>query len=190
MELTSIRNKILVLGGACLLLTAAIVVTYAVMVMKRNAHMGRQQAMEVAAKYAVAQAKQQANYIRADLEVALDTARVLADTLAAVRDEKFDIEIGRAEVIGLLKSVLEKNPQFVGIYTAWEPDAFDQLDMAFANTEGHDASGRFIPYWSRSESGQILLEPLIDYESEGLGDYYQVPKNTHHECIIDPSFYN
>ncbi len=34
-----------------------------------------------------------------------------------------------------------------------------------------------------------MVEPLLDYDKEGPGDYYQLPKNTKNECIIDPYVY-
>ena len=189
MKFTSIRTKISLLGGMCLLITAALIVAYSAMSMKQHAITARQKAIDGAKKYARTQAKQIANHIRVELVAALDTARALTYTLAAIKDDDLKIEIGRDEVSGVLKNVLENNPQFVGIWTGWEPDTFDHLDIAFAHTEGHDASGRFIPHWNHIENGPLLLEPLVGYEEEGTGDYYLLPKHTKQECIIDPYVY-
>jgi len=189
MKFTSIRTKISLLGGICLLITAAIIVTYSAIAMKRNARVTRQKAIEMATKYARVQAKHTASSIKGELEAALDTARALTHMLAAIKDDEFNIEVSRDEVGGILKNVLEENSQFAGIYTGWEPDAFDNMDIAFAHTEGHDTTGRFIPHWSRAGSDQLLLEPLFDYEKEGTGDYYLVPKHTKQESIIDPYVY-
>ncbi|MCB0116886.1 MAG: HAMP domain-containing protein, partial [Caldilineaceae bacterium] len=77
----------------------------------------------------------------------------------------------------------------LGVYTLWEPNAFDGEDAAFVNAEGHDETGRFIPYWARGENGTVQLEALIDYEVDGAGDYYLCPKQTLESCIIEPFFY-
>ena len=54
---------------------------------------------------------------------------------------------------------------------------------------GMTRQGRFIPYWNRSKTGEIQVEPQINYEKEGPGDYYQRPRKTGRECIIDPYLY-
>jgi methyl-accepting chemotaxis protein len=84
---------------------------------------------------------------------------------------------------------LEDNPNFLGISTGWEPNAFDNSDADFANAEAHDATGRFIPYWVRDDKGTISHVALVDYDKEGLGEYYLCPKRTNGECILDPYLY-
>jgi len=37
--------------------------------------------------------------------------------------------------------------------------------------------------------GNIAVEALVDYDKEGDGDYYQLPKKTMTECPIDPYIY-
>ncbi len=74
-----------------------------------------------------------------------------------------------------MHDLLERNEQLLGIYTLWEPNALDGKDREYANKEAHDATGRFIPYVVRSD-GKIIVEASIDYDKEGTGDYYLVPK--------------
>ena len=62
----------------------------------------------------------------------------------------------------------------------------DNLDRQYQNQENHDGSGRFIPYWHRS-NGHIRVKPLVDYTSEGRGDYYLLPRNSGKETIFNPS---
>jgi methyl-accepting chemotaxis protein len=95
----------------------------------------------------------------------------------------------RDDINQMLKSVLQENPDFLGVYTAWEPNAFDGRDAAYANTPGTDASGRFIPYWKRAADGTPALEALVEHDQAGPGDYYQIPKKSKREAIIDPYTY-
>ncbi|MBB1126338.1 methyl-accepting chemotaxis protein [Thiospirillum jenense] len=95
----------------------------------------------------------------------------------------------RADLNSILRVVLENNSHFLATYTAWEQNAFDGLDSQFVNKEGTDASGRFIPYWSRNANGSIKLEPLVDYDKPGAGDYYLLPKQHQVEQVINPYFY-
>jgi methyl-accepting chemotaxis protein len=68
----------------------------------------------------------------------------------------------------------------------FEPNAFDGRDLEFVNTEGSDANGRFLPYWTRGSEGKIQVELLQDYD---VSDWYQCPKTTKVSCLIDPYVY-
>ncbi|NJN94739.1 MAG: HAMP domain-containing protein [Anaerolineales bacterium] len=180
--LKSIQAKIILWAGACLLLLAITLVAYAA-VSQTSA------AITMAEGQAVAIAKAEAAGVQAELEVAMDAARTLAEVLAAIKVKGNTLDLSRAEVNAMLRQVLADNPQFLGSYTLWEPNAFDGRDAEFINAEGHDATGRFIPYWVRGEQGQIHVEPLVDYETEGAGDYYLLPKKTKQEQILEPYLY-
>ena len=46
-----------------------------------------------------------------------------------------------------------------------------------------------MPYWIRGDAGKGVVEALVDYDTAGVGDYYQQPKLQGHEMIIDPYTY-
>jgi methyl-accepting chemotaxis protein len=182
-QLKSIQIKIVLWAGLCLLLVAVGIIAYA-------AFAERAAMLESAQKEATAAAQSEAAAVKAEIEVGLDAARTLAQQFAGLvvaRQAGAGVP-SRDQVNAMLRQVLASNPSFLGVYTLWEPDAFDGRDAAYANTEGHDATGRFIPYWVRS-GDQIILEPLQGYETEGVGDYYLVPKRTLQESLIDPYVY-
>lgn len=181
MKFKSIKTKLVVTVGICLVGVIAFLVTYSSISMHRDA-------IESAKKHALEVAGQYASRIDTEVEVALDAARILAQTLSTVKDPESPLEIGRDQVNNILKNVLEKNKSFFGTYTLWEPEAFDQMDAAYVNLPGHDHTGRFIPYWTKSDE-EMVLEPLLDYTVEGIGDYYQIPKKTRKEAIIEPYMY-
>ncbi|WP_052402844.1 ATP-binding protein [Methanococcoides methylutens] len=91
----------------------------------------------------------------------------------------------RDEVNDMLKGILLENPQLVGVYVGYEPNAFDGKDAEFIGEEGHDETGRFIPFWNRI-NGLISVEPLVDYETS---EYYQLPKKLKQTVVIEPYFY-
>ncbi len=64
----------------------------------------------------------------------------------------------------------------------------DNKDAEFADKEGHDNTGRFIPYWNRG-GGKIIVEPLAGYDQPGDGDYYLMSQRTGNETILDPYEY-
>ncbi len=181
-----IQKKIVVWAGICLFITSGSIIAFAAFSMKSEAVSMRADEIETAKKFAVEAAQKIAGRIDAELEGVLYSARTLAQTFSGIKDEDNLVELGREEVNSILRIVLYRNSRFVGVYTAWEPDAFDEMDKGFINDEGHDGTGRFIPYWNRNENGEIAVEALVDYENKGPGDYYQVPKNTKVEAVIEP----
>jgi methyl-accepting chemotaxis protein len=95
----------------------------------------------------------------------------------------------REMVDAALKRLLMDNPFAVGLSTGWEPDAFDGKDAEYKGKPGHDASGRYVPYAIRS-NGAAVIEALVDYDKDGAGDYYQVPKKTGKDLLTEPYTYN
>jgi PAS domain S-box-containing protein len=124
-------------------------------------------------------------YVKADLETAMVTVRTLSYTFQEV---KLSQQTSRETINKMLLQVLKDNPQFVAAWTLWEPNAFDGMDSDYKNKLGSDETGRFIPYFSK-QNGEIHLEPLVNYKSQGAGDYYLIPKETQRETIIEPYLY-
>ncbi len=130
--------------------------------------------------------KEHAAEINVELEVAMDAARTLAQIFEGY--ETLDLDERRADYSKMLKTIVEKNPGFLGASTGWEPNVLDGRDREFVNAPGHDGTGRFIPYWSRF-GGPVELSALVDYEKEGAGDYYILPMRTGREQVIEPYEY-
>lgn len=85
----------------------------------------------------------------------------------------------------ILRETLAQNPQYLGVWSVWEPNALDGRDCDFANSPGHDRTGRFIPVWNRS-GGTMHVEPNIGYDVPGYGDWYLVPMQRRAETVMDP----
>ncbi len=94
----------------------------------------------------------------------------------------------RETMNGIFDRLMADNPFALGVSTGWEPNAFDGRDADYANRPGHDATGRYIPYFVRSE-GKVGMEALVDYDKPGPGDYYQVPKATGKDFLTEPYSY-
>ncbi len=188
MKLKSIKAKITFVAGAGLLTISAIIVLCSVIVIKGDAEYQYNEAAESSKNHTSALASRYAGNVREKLSLHFAIARTLAETLSGIKDEEIGVELGRDEVNGLLKTVLKRNPRIVGIYTCWELNAFDGMDKGFENVEGHDQTGRFIPYWSRGDGGKISQEPLQYYEDEGKGAFYLQARNEKKECVLNPFF--
>ncbi len=123
------------------------------------------------------------NLVKADLDLAIDSARTMAQMFEGIRNSA---TVPQRELLNdMLKKVLELSPEFLGVWTCWEPNALDGNDKAFAGKEGHDDSGRFIPYWYR-DGYNVGLAPLDSYNVPGDGDYYQLALKSGKETILDP----
>lgn len=120
----------------------------------------------------------------------IDRTIALLETLEAAmtqmrRDQKQD----REAVVSLLQQVLSTHPNLLGVYTLWEPEAFDGQDAANRyKTSYDDATGRFLPYVVRQD-GAIRIHALENYEDEIAGSYYQIPKHSKKLSLIEPYSY-
>jgi len=138
-------------------------------------------------KSSEAAAKENAAIIKAELEVALDSARTLSQALSAF--EEFPSGSRRQICSSILYKIAEGNERFLGAWACFEPDALDGMDSKYKDKEGYDETGRFIPYWTRGEAG-ITLSPLTDYSVEGAGDYYLKAFESGAETILEPYEYD
>lgn len=171
-----LRLFVFIVGIVAVLLAAV------VMFISINA---RNLSMESARVLAEAESRQYAAAIENVLEVRMQSARTLADSIGALKMGGYT---DRELVKEILKNSLEYNPDFFGIWTCWEPNAFDGQDERYRFFPGHDGSGRFIPYFYRS-NGTIQLASLEYYDQEGDGDYYLLPLRTGREALLEPFSY-
>jgi two-component sensor histidine kinase/methyl-accepting chemotaxis protein len=130
-----------------------------------------QQSVEMSANYA--------NKFDADMKANFAIAKTISNTMDSYGASD------REEVLGILKNLLIENPNLLGTYVAYEPNAFDGKDAEFVNASGHDSTGRFVPYWNKM-NGPIGLDPLLHYEHS---DYYQLPKETKGDLLTEPYYY-
>ncbi|MEA9565215.1 methyl-accepting chemotaxis protein [Xanthomonas sp. WHRI 8932A] len=163
-----------VIASLCFGLTAAITYWQSSRALSASA----QATMQNAARY-------QAEQIGSELGQALTTGQSLATSLLVQRANG---GISRDTAAAVIHDQLQDHPEWVGMGTLWEAQAFDGKDSDFANAKGHDATGRFMTYWGRD--GQTLVrEPLTDYETPGLGDWNLKPRTLLRQTVAEPYDY-
>jgi methyl-accepting chemotaxis protein len=123
-----------------------------------------------------------ADLIQLYLEIPLDEIRAVAQIAGHLDD--FPPEERRVELNFMLESLCEANPDFVGVWAAFEANALDGMDAAFANTPGTDGTGRFGSYYQHV-NGAVILSPLGNFSTE---DYYQTSFRSGKEGLIEPYF--
>jgi methyl-accepting chemotaxis protein len=116
----------------------------------------------------------------------------LAEVLKSLHESGTPREIA----LTILRSALNGHHELLGVYAAFEPDAFDGKDEAYRNQSalGSDHSGRFLPYFNRIDDSVRLetLTGLDDSSTEGFlakNAWYTCPKQTLKPCTLGPIFY-
>lgn len=122
-------------------------------------------------------------FIETIIKNVYDTNKTLAKTFESFQD--IPPENRRSYFNSLQKEILRDSEKFIDVWTVWAPNALDKLDYKFKNTEGHDNSGRFIPYWTKV-NGKISMVPLTEYASSF---WYEKPKTSQHGILIEPNKY-
>ncbi|MEH0076105.1 methyl-accepting chemotaxis protein [Pannonibacter anstelovis] len=139
-----------------------------------------------------------AEVIRSEVTSAFMAARGMAksiEVIAAAGPDATAPDKRRAQLNGILLSVLKDNELFNGTYSAIEPDALDGADAQYTGNAamGSDKTGRALPYWTRDAAGKIDVQPLVEYDSadrhaNGLvkGGWYLGPQKTGQESVLAP----
>lgn len=122
--------------------------------------------------------------VKQEIDYASQTAKTLSHTFESM---KLRNVTDRQLFNETIKQVLVDNEKLLGIYSVWNRDAFDGLDEHFINQEGHDDSGRLIPYWVRN-NGEIEVQPMEGYNNLD-NDYYYPVIETGVERVIEPLLY-
>lgn len=150
------------------------------------------------------------NIRETNLEKAATTARALSDAFGqAIHTEMNEIasdlsslsldigtavskgEMTRTEALDTIKNRLSRYPDTTGFGIGFEPNALDGLDANYVNqtTLGSDANGRFLPYVTRGDNGQIKVETLTGYDDPNEGTWYLTPKSTKKPYVTEPYSY-
>lgn len=200
MNLNSVRMKIAAIAGVCLVISSTVLVGYSLYSARSTQHLVSERVSGLIEGKTLDGLKNLAGHyagkIAVDFVVALDAARTMADIFMVAKDsDNDDFELGRNQINAILLKVLKDNPNFNGTYSCWEPDALDGQDADFrTGKNGNNAlTGRFTPYWNRDESGNIAVQPLVEYDTmdrhpNGVlkGGWYIGPKQNHQESVLDP----
>ena len=111
----------------------------------------------------------------------MDQARAMAGIFeAAVKNDQV---IDRDSLDQYQLAILEREPSFLGIWTAFIPNGLDARDAEFANaSKMYDASGRYMPYYFRTNNG--IDGHFCDPPEAGL--WYTVPRDTKQDYLTNP----
>lgn len=173
-----VSHKILLWSGCILLLVSGLIIGYAAF----SVYTG---AMETAGQNQNATCEYASVLFKSVSEDSVMNMNQIADMLTGIKEN--NLQLSRQQVEAMLKEVFLKNPQYIQIYTDWEPNAFDGADTQFAGISPYDKNGGFDISLYRDESGSIVrtvYQPgeVIQYNE----DWYAIPKDTKKTVLMDP----
>jgi methyl-accepting chemotaxis protein len=96
----------------------------------------------------------------------------------------------RAQIGEMTKATLSGSTDLLGASVVYEPNALDGKDAEYAGRKPEfDASGRYMPYYSRSGDGAVHIEPIVFSGAPGADDWYDVPKRSGRVVFTEPYAY-
>ena len=123
-----------------------------------------------------------ADLVQLYLEVAMDEIRAVAQISNHL--DEYPLEERRQELSFMLESLAKENPDFVGVWAAFEANTLDGRDSLYVNTPATDETGRFGSYY-QNVNGTVTLSSMGNFSVE---DYYRVSFLSGKEGLVEPYF--
>lgn len=200
----SIRLKILLLSGLCLMVVVSLTAAMNIHQNSLGAQLLKNESREILAKSAEAQlhakAAEQALELQRTFHTSLQLMRSLSDQVndlsALSNDRGLSPSALREELNRQLKTAFDHNPDVVGLWLAYEPNALDGRDTDFINdvARSSNETGRFSPVFNRGngQSAQFILTEgdisKTDLSLSGVpyNTWYTCPRDTKVVCLMAP----
>ena len=200
----SIRLKIVLLSGLCLLGVIALIISINLYETDQNDHLisDSSSRMLTSSVQNLLQAKaaEQAVQLQKTFGENLLVVTALADQVKDLRNlaAKRSLDPGalREELNQSLKTTFERNSKVLGIWLSFEPNGLDGKDSEFIGDKARvsNEKGRFSSYWSRAGGeglNTIMVEDDLTKTSLNLSGtpyniWYTCPRDTRSTCLLDP----
>jgi len=200
----SIRLKIVLLSGLCLLGVITLIVSINLYETDQNDHLisDSSSRMLTSSVQSLLQARaaEQAVQLQKTFGENLTAVTALADHVKDLRNlaAKRALEPAalREELNQSLKTAFERNNKVLGIWLSFEPDGLDGKDSEFINDKARvsNEKGRFSSYWSRAGGeglNTIMVEEDLTKTTPNLNGtpyniWYTCPRDTRSTCLLDP----
>ena len=92
----------------------------------------------------------------------------------------------RQELFSILETTLERYPNYMGAWTMWEPNAYDNKDKDFSGDSLFDPKGTMSACFFK-HNNKIHFER--NDTNDFLKDFYAIPKKLRKEIILEPFHY-
>lgn len=200
----SIRLKIVLLSGLCLLGVIALIISINLYETGQNDHLISDSSSRMLTQSVQhllqAKAAEQAVQLQKTFGENLVVVTALADHVKDLRAlaNKRALEPGalREELNQSVKTAFERNSKVLGIWLSFEPNGLDGKDSDFVNdkTRVSNEKGRFSSYWSRAGGEGLntvmveddLTKTTLNLSGTPYNIWYTCPRDTRTVCLLDP----
>jgi len=101
-----------------------------------------------------------------------------------------NLPLSREQTGEITKTVVLGSEDLIGAAVTWEPNALDSKDAEYADKKPEfDASGRYMPYYTKAAGGGTNVEPIVFDPKPGANDWYDIPKRTGKVFFTEPYSY-
>ncbi|HCF2342642.1 methyl-accepting chemotaxis protein [Pseudomonas paraeruginosa] len=203
----SIQWKITLLAGLCLLGVVALLVGLSVYRMQHSSVLVKSASTQMLDESArlrlAARGELQALRIQRYFMDAFQYGKGFSRQILFLRDQAqkrfLDAYDLREDLTRQVRTALAANPEVLGLYVVFEPNALDGKDELFVDQPalGSNDQGRFSLYWAQATPGQLESESMVESEladtSTGpsgapYNAWYTCPKESGQPCVLDPYF--
>ncbi|MBD1550534.1 methyl-accepting chemotaxis protein [Pseudomonas typographi] len=200
----SIRLKIVLLSGVCLLGVVGLIVGMNLWQASENNKLvgtsSQKMLTDSVENLLTAKAAEKAVLIQKTFGDSLLVITALADQVADMRataakrgEEPIAL---REDLNAALKTAFERNKDVLGVWLVFEPNALEGHDAEFIGDEkrGSNETGRFSTYWTRP-AGLSINQPIdeadlskadVSISGTPYNSWYACPKNTGKTCMLEP----
>lgn len=131
---------------------------------------------------AIEQSRNAAGEVESFFIKAIMTARSLTTQSIVYYKEKAN----RNKVVELLKKYTAQNPDFLALWTLWEPNFYDGNDSKFKNAPYYNREGHLsVTFFYHNDSLYSESTSPDDYQEF----FYTIPKETKQELVLEPYKY-
>lgn len=204
LDTLSIRLKITLLSGLCLLGVIGLIVSLNLYQSSQNnlliSTSSSKMLTESGDDLLQAKAAEQASKLQRAFGDSLLMLTVLSDQASNLRTMATQRGLAaatlREELTQSLKTTFDHNPQILGLWVIYEPNALEGKDSEFINdaVRASNEKGRFTSGWNRGAGQSInIVIPEDDLQKTELSisgvpynSWYTCPRDTRHTCLMAP----
>ena len=133
-------------------------------------------------------AREAASSVQAHIAGNLGAVSQLAGAMSGLRAA--DDVASRSQIGTMTQALLKGSSDLIGSAVTFEANALDGKDADYAGkAPEYDASGRYMPYYTRNADGTVHVEPIVFPTTPGANDWYDIPKSSRKVFFTEPYAY-
>jgi methyl-accepting chemotaxis protein len=144
----------------------------------------RSNAVSVASELSTSKSLETSAQLQQFLNRPIETARNLEYSFNSLRKSG---NKNRTFYTQLLRETLEKNKDFLAVWSMWEPDALDGNDAHYKGNKAYDEEGHYNVSLYKDKDEIMSEQGTVDQYKE---NYYSLSAKSQKEVILEPYYYS